>query len=146
MIRRCPVILLVIMLLLSGCSHKGVIPPGKMSKILHDMYVLDAQIEYARDYSNMADTTSVYGALFDEYGYSVEDFNRSLDYYLHHPVKFKEIFKVTFDRFESEEKSMEARMGTKEEELPVPDEPAARTPRGRRNRQELSSPDETELE
>ncbi|MBR4772153.1 MAG: DUF4296 domain-containing protein [Bacteroidales bacterium] len=142
MIKRCPVILTVLVLLLAGCAEKGVIPPRKMASILHDMYILDAQLEYARDYSAMADTSAVYGSLFNEYGYSIEDFNRSLDYYLHNPVQFKEIFKIAHDRYENEAKALEAKMVEKDE-IPVPDEPASKPPRGRRNRQGV---DELELE
>lgn len=102
MIRRYQAVLLVAALLLSGCSQKGVIPPRKMASILHDMYVLDAQVSLNSEYVDKADTTSVYGALLAEYGYTGEDFNKSIDYYLSRPVKFKEIFNDVFNRFESE--------------------------------------------
>jgi hypothetical protein len=120
MIRRWPLILLVIVLLASGCSPKGIIPPKKMARILHDMYLLDAQIENDVDYTIMADTTAVYGALFDEYGYTVEDFNRSLDHYLHDPIAFKEIFKMAHDRYEKEALAYEAEA---EREMVVDEDP-----------------------
>ena len=44
MIRRFKVVLVAVVLILTGCAGKGVIPARKMSKILHDMYVLDAQL------------------------------------------------------------------------------------------------------
>ena len=102
MIRRYQAVLLVALLLLTGCSGKGIIPPRKMSHILHDMYVLDAQLAVDHDYAAKADTTSVYGSVFADYGYTQEDFARSLDYYLQNPVKFKEVFGMTHKQFESE--------------------------------------------
>ena len=148
MIRRCPVILLVIAVILSGCSHKAPIPPRKMAMILHDMYVVDAQIEDGYEYVSMADTSSVYGAVFAQYGYDLDDFNSSLDYYLHNPIEFKEIFKMAHDRFEKEVKDLMVEEDMEVmEEMPVPDEPAERkAPRGRRNRQVVPTPDEIELE
>ena len=97
-----PVILAAVLFLFSGCSGKDVIPERKMVSIIHDLYMLDAQVEAANAYANMADTSSVYGALLDEYGYSAEDFNRSLDCYLHRPVKFKDMFNAVHKRFEEE--------------------------------------------
>jgi len=107
MIRRFKVVLVAVVLILTGCAGKGVIPARKMSKILHDMYVLDAQISQVREYRPMADTTSVYGALLAEYGYTQEDFSKSLDYYLNNPVKFKEVFAAVHKRFEAEVGSFE---------------------------------------
>ena len=102
MIRRYQVVLLAAALLLSGCSDKAVIPARKMAAILHDMYVVDAQLEVENSYRQMADTSSVYGAVFASYGYSEEDFNKALDYYLHHPVQFKEVVSTAHKRFEAE--------------------------------------------
>ena len=59
MFRRCQFILLAAVLVFTGCSKKAAIPPNKMALILHDMYVLDAQIENDGGYSVMADTISV---------------------------------------------------------------------------------------
>lgn len=102
MIRRYQAVLLIAVLFLSGCSQKGIIPPRKMASIIHDMYVLDAQLAVDHEYSAKADTTSVYGSVFADYGCSQEDFARSLDYYLQNPIKFKEIFTAAHQRFEAE--------------------------------------------
>ena len=142
MIRRYQAVLLVAALLLSGCAQKGVIPPGKMSRIMHDMYVLDAQLSQDRTYSAIADTTSVYGSLFAEYGYSQEDFSRSLDYYLHHPVKFKEIFSMVQKRFDSEVGNVELEpAGMLFDEFDDPVEKAGRM-RARRTRRAPDPDDE----
>jgi hypothetical protein len=134
MIRRYQAVLLVALLLLTGCSGKGIIPPRKMSHILHDMYVLDAQLAVDRDYASKADTTSVYGSVFADYGYSQEDFARSLDYYLQNPVKFKEVFGMTHKQFESEVGDVDLDpAGMLFEEVDDPVEKAGRM-RTRRNR------------
>lgn len=130
--------MVVIALILAGCSRKGIIPSGKMARILHDMYLIDAEIENDGDYSAMADTTLVYAAVFDEYGYSVDDFQRSLDYYLHNPIKFKEVFKMAHDRFENEMKAFAPAEAEISE--PVLDEPSDNKARRRRFRRELEQP------
>ncbi|MBR0534433.1 MAG: DUF4296 domain-containing protein [Bacteroidales bacterium] len=134
MIRRYQAVLLVATLLLAGCSQKGVIPARKMSLILHDMYVLDAQLAVDREYALKADTTSVYGSVFADYGCTQEDFARSLDYYLQNPVKFKEVFEMAHKRFESEVGDVELDpAGMLFDEVDDPVEKAGRM-RARRNR------------
>lgn len=100
--KRSRTVLLALALLLPGCSGADVIPAGKMASILHDMYVLDAQIAVTSEYVTMADTTSVYGAILNEYGYTPEDFNRSLDYYLASPGRFREVSNKAHKQFEEE--------------------------------------------
>ena len=156
MIRRCLLISLVLVLALCGCTKRGVIPARKMASILHDMYILDAQIETSSEYTNMADTSSVYGALFDEYGYSVEDFNRSIDYYLHNPVKFKEIFEKTKERYDKEynaysEIMMKMDAAPAEPEVPeedavVNERPDEKRMNRNRIRRQLVPPEDAQLE
>lgn len=100
--RRYTIILLAAALLLTGCSQKGIIPARKMKAILYDMYLVDAQISMDSDFMAKADTTSVYGAVFAEYGYTPEDFSRSLDYYLEKPVQFKEMINEVYARMAKE--------------------------------------------
>jgi len=134
MIGRCKVILLALVILLSGCAEKGVIPPKKMTSIIYDMYLLDAQVENSVDYSIMADTSSVYGALFDEYGYTVDEFNSSMDYYLHNPVQFKEIFNAVLERFEKEAGPQDLDPMALDPMQIIPDEPEKPEKKVRRGR------------
>ncbi|MBR3526748.1 MAG: DUF4296 domain-containing protein [Bacteroidales bacterium] len=145
MFRRCLYISLVAVLVLSGCSRKAPISPNKMALILHDMYLLDAQIENDGGYSVMADTTSVYGAVFEQYGFTAEDFNTSIDYYLNDPVTFKEIFKKAHDRFEKEAKAYEVAEATEEVGMNV-EEPEDKRAGRRRGRHQAAPPVEEETE
>lgn len=146
MIRRYQAILIAVVLILTGCARKDVIPARKMSNILHDMYVLDAQISQVRKYRPIADTTSVYGALLAEYGYTQEDFSKSLDYYLNNPVKFKEVFAAAHKRFEAEVGKFELNpAGALFEEQDDPVEKAGRI-RSRRVRRNAAPEAEEELE
>ena len=138
MIRRCQLVLIAVVLLLTGCARKGVIPARKMSNILHDMYVLDAQISSERKYRPIADTTSVYGALLAEYGYTQEDFHNSLNYYLKKPVKFKEVFAAAHKRFEAEAGSTDLNPAGalfEEQDDPVQKAGRIRSRRARKNAQ-----------
>ncbi|MBO6068612.1 MAG: DUF4296 domain-containing protein [Bacteroidales bacterium] len=145
MFRRCQFILLAAVLVFTGCSKKAAIPPNKMALILHDMYMLDAEIESSGSYSLMADTSSVYGGLFEQYGYSVEDFNSSLDFYLNDPMTFKEIFKKALDRFEKEAKAYELTEATEAVEMNI-EEPEDKRAGRRRGRHQSAPPVEEEIE
>lgn len=145
MFRRCQSILLAAVLVVSACSPKAAIPPNKMAQILHDMYMLDAEIESSGSYSLMADTSSVYGGLFEQYGYSVEDFNSSLDFYLNDPITFKEIFKKALDRFEKEAQAYEVPEATETVEMNI-EEPGERRAARRRGRLRDAPQAEEEIE
>ena len=96
----------------------------------------------------MADTTAVYGSLFNEYGYTVEDFNRSLDYYLHDPIEFKEIFKMAHDRYEKEVLTYEAEAEREMmvDEDPFMEEQPAEQKSRRRGRNRLTPPPDDMIE
>lgn len=144
MIRRYQAILLAVVLILTGCARKDVIPARKMSGILHDMYVLDAQLSQARKYRQTADTTSVYGALLAEYGYTQEEFNNSLKYYLNNPVKFRDVFDAAHKRFEAEAGSFELNPAGalfEENDDPVQKAGRIRSRRARRNAQPEPGPE-----
>jgi len=87
----------------SGCSgHKAVIPPKVLSDIYFDMLVTDQWIGAHSDLRSRADSTLVYEPIFYRYGYTTEDYDNSVTYYLQYPEKFKDIAQATADRFKSE--------------------------------------------
>lgn len=145
MIRRYQVLLLAAVMLLAGCSDKPVIPARKMASIFHDMYLLDAQLDIENSFRNMADTSSVYGAVFAEYGYSEDDFRSALDYYLHHPVQLKEVIAMGHKRFDEEIGKREldpASVDFDDFEQPVQPQPRTRTRRLRRASEPSSNDNE----
>lgn len=84
---------------LAGCGPREavVIPPKMMSQVYSDMFVMDRWIKETPSVKPEADTTLVYEAIFRKYGYTTEDYNRSIDYYLDNPEKHIKIIQATID-------------------------------------------------
>ncbi|MBR4775141.1 MAG: DUF4296 domain-containing protein [Bacteroidales bacterium] len=69
-------------LLLAASCGPRIIKRAKMERILADMLVQDQQIKLDFDLKKQADSCLVYEGIFEQYGYTTEDFRRSLAYYL----------------------------------------------------------------
>ena len=127
---------------LAGCTERGIIPERKMSAILHDMYVLDAQVSDNSEYRSKADTLSVYGGLLEIYGYTADEFNASIEYYLQQPAKFKEIFAAVKKQFDEETAQSEIEPAGRLNGDEDPVERQIRT-RGSRRRNNAQEPQES---
>ena len=86
-----------ILVCICSCSEGGkVIPRSKMAKIYADMFIVDAWITAAPYESRkLADSTRVYEPIFNDYGYTTEDYRASVSYYLQDPDRFSRILKKT---------------------------------------------------
>ena len=86
-------LMLVIVLAAVSCSRKEarVIPASKMSKIYADMVIADQWIR-SDGRTLHADTTLVYEPIFNKYGYTTEDYRKSVSHYLRKPGDFADIF------------------------------------------------------
>lgn len=69
---------------------------------MYQMLVQDQQIKYDQQLRKQADTSLVYEAIFQEYGYDTDDFLYSLEYYLAEPAKFEKIMEKVGDRLDKE--------------------------------------------
>lgn len=80
-----------------SCSRGGkVIPRSKMAKIYADMFIIDSWMTIAPYESRRAvDTLNVYEPVFNDYGYSTEDYRTSVSYYLQDPDRFSRILRKT---------------------------------------------------
>lgn len=96
--RRCLHIICGIALVLSliGCN-KGprVIPRGKMARIYAEMFVTDQWINITPSVKRIADTSLVYEPILEKYGYTSEDYRRSVDVYMNDPERFSRILRTT---------------------------------------------------
>lgn len=74
-----------------SCS-KGpkVIPRRDMEMIYRDMFLADEWLNESGKKS-AADTTWFYEPIFEKYGYTVEDYRASVDYYLSDPKRYAEM-------------------------------------------------------
>lgn len=92
---------LLILLLALSCGPRR-ISRDNMEEIMYQMLVQDQQIKYDQQLRKQADTSLVYEAIFEEYGYDTDDFLYSLEYYLAEPAKFEKIMEKVGDRLDKE--------------------------------------------
>lgn len=79
-----------------SCSDGGkVIPKKKMVRIYADMFVADQWLNQNYKAERVADTSFVYEAIFEKYGYDSEDYRASVDYYIQDPDRFARILRQT---------------------------------------------------
>lgn len=89
-------ILLMIMalsLLAVSCRKDGVIPRSDMSKIYAELFMVDQWLETHQSYYAAADTSVVYAEVFEKYGYTSDEFFRSVNYYVLDPERFEKMLK-----------------------------------------------------
>ena len=87
---------LAALLLMISCGGDGrVIPKKKMTEIYADMFTADQWISQNYKASRVADTTMVYEAIFEKYGYNSDDYRKSVEYYIQDPDRFARILRQT---------------------------------------------------
>jgi hypothetical protein len=83
------VVLAVVLAGLCACGHRGrVISENKLVRIYHDMFLADQWVRDHPDAREVADTTLLFDPIFRRYGYSFEDYDRSVQYYLDHTERY----------------------------------------------------------
>lgn len=97
--RLCHILLLLVALLVLAPSCRRdrarVIPRGKMAKIYAEMFMTDQWIQATPRLRTIADTSLVYEPILEQYGYTSEDYQRSVDYYMDDPERFSRILRTT---------------------------------------------------
>lgn len=75
-----------------SCGGDGrVIPVAKMEKIYREMFLADQWLADNPDKQAMADTTWFYEPIFKKYGYTLKDYQNSVDRYLNDPKRYAEM-------------------------------------------------------
>lgn len=87
------VISAIILISLSSCGGSDVIPRRKLAMIYAEMFVADQWIISDTDARRMADTTLVYEPIFEKYGYTSDDYRRSMDVYMSDPDRYARILR-----------------------------------------------------
>lgn len=88
-------IVLPLMVLVSAvvsCSRGGrVIPVRKMERIYREMLLADQWLAENPDKRGIADTTWFYEPIFEKYGFTLSDYQKSVDRYLNDPKRYAEM-------------------------------------------------------
>ena len=108
-IRHIFIILTAALLCLSSCREKeSIIPKDIMSQIYYDIYMTDEAVDVNYRLRRMADTMRVYEPIFNRYGYTTEDYNRSVNFYMERPDKFEDVFEDTKTMLEKRKAELNA--------------------------------------
>ena len=103
-------VLLAALLILGSCSRGRVIPRAKMVDIYADMFMADQWIKEDYQYRRMTDTSLLYEPILESYGYTTDDYLKSVEKYMKDPERFSRILKRTAKKLEKEAASLERKM------------------------------------
>ena len=108
--RRAHILVLsAVLAMLCGCGrHPRVIPADKFVRIYHDMFLADQWLRDHQDARKRADSTLFFDPVFRRYGYTFEDYDRSVHYYLDKPEQYAKILDRAGERLRKEAERMQA--------------------------------------
>lgn len=101
----------------SSCNMGGekVIPRAKLSRIYAEMLMTDQWIQSTPGVRLIADTSLVYAPILESYGYTTEDYMRSVDVYMDDPERFSRILRQTSGILDKRMKELRKLQGEMEE-------------------------------
>lgn len=110
--------LLALVLCVASCGRpKDVIKRDEMAVIIEDMILADYWVSLqSAEIRRQSDTTHFYEGIFNKYGYTLDDYLRSVDYYLNDPERFARIVKKTKASIEAKRNKLQAELDAKQEE------------------------------
>lgn len=88
---------IVIGLLFGSCRKEVIIPKDKMAEIITEFYLADQYISVHHKYSAQRDSSRLFAAIINEYGYTADDYRRSTRYYLEKKDSYKNILLAAKD-------------------------------------------------
>ena len=111
------VLLSLAAVLFSSCNMGGekVIPRAKLSRIYAEMLMTDQWIQSTPGVRLIADTSLVYAPILESYGYTTEDYMRSVDAYMDDPERFSRILRQTSAILDKRMKELRKLQGEMEE-------------------------------
>lgn len=92
---------------LTGCRRARVIPEKKMVRIYADMFLADQWVRDHPDAREIADTTLLFDPIFKRYGYDFADYDKSINYYLDHPVEYADIVSKASERLRARSEALQ---------------------------------------
>ncbi len=119
--RRFPAYLVAFLALVSALASCGrrerVIPREEMAEIYAEMYVLDQWLDENGSFRSEADTSLVYAPVFERYGYTTDDYLRSVSAYMKDPTRYSRILRRTSEILNVRLAELKAEKKAREEAL-----------------------------
>lgn len=114
-------LLLTVLAVLASCGRKPrVIPAKQMVRIYSEMFLADQWVRDHADGRKGADTSLLFDPIFRRHGYTFEDYDASVHYYLDRPEQYSDILSQASDglrRHSEELKAVNEARRVREEEL-----------------------------
>lgn len=98
---------------LSGCSKGKILSKEKVAEIHAELYLADQYIKINQGVNQLADSTLVYNAIFEHYGCTLEDYQRSVGYYIAKDKAYPEILDMSYKKVHSELERLKSLAGYK---------------------------------
>ena len=109
------VLAVVAVMAVFSCGRKGrVISRSDMAGIYADMLLADQWARGDYKYRRQIDTTLFYEPIFESYGYTTDDYMKSVEYYLRDPERFSRILKKTAKVLEKKSDALKKIVDAKE--------------------------------
>ena len=94
--------IVLVLLVAVACRGPRVIPKDTLTDIYVDMLMADQYVREENIQRKQLDTSLVYEAVFNKYGYDTDDYLNSVRFYLKDPERFAKIFEDVAKRLEGE--------------------------------------------
>ena len=89
-----------------GCAEEGIIPRNDMALIISEMYLVDQVLEDNPKLKLQTDSMLVYPAIMERNGYTLEEYEASMLYYMSEGESFNEILSDAKERLGKREKEL----------------------------------------
>lgn len=98
-LRHIPALIILVMIISVSCRKQDaeVIPRAKLSRIYAEMLMTDQWVMSAKGVRLIADTSLVYEPILEKYGYTTEDYVKTVDVYMDDPERFAKVLRTTVD-------------------------------------------------
>ena len=90
-------------LLLASCN-RDIIPRAVMADIYADMLLADQWLSDHPSERSKADTSLFYDPILDKYGYTFEQYDKTVKHYLEDPERFSKVFRAAADKLRNKQK------------------------------------------
>lgn len=101
-IRARHIVLLLVVVCFVSCHKAKLIPRGELTDIVFEMLVRDQQLKGERRITAIPDTLLVYEGIFEDHGYTTDDYLYSVQHYLRDPERFSRVFRDVGRKMEKE--------------------------------------------
>jgi hypothetical protein len=101
-IRPLHIVLLLVVVCFVSCHKEKLIPRKELTDIVFEMLVRDQQLKGERRITAIPDTLLVYEGIFEDHGYTTDDYLYSVRHYLRDPERFSRVFRDVGRKMEKE--------------------------------------------